>query len=246
MRLALALLVLVPVVVAQPKKGDDAPKVLMALPFGIPAGRTTRVELRGLRLDNVRDAKTAAGPLKLLNKGKVTVPNQQDASKVGDSRLQLDVTAPTTGDAIDVTLTTADGRTTMHRLGIDPTALIAEKEPNDSFRQAQEVQPGQTIAGAIERAQDVDVYRMEVKAGQTIRVEVRAARWGGALDAFLSVYDAAGQLIDSCDDIKGSTDAAIDFRASRDGVYYFVVSDANDQGGVTHAYRLHVERLASK
>jgi hypothetical protein len=123
---------------------------------------------------------------------------------------------------------------------IDRAELVKEKEPNDGFRRAHAVKVGDTIAGVIDRAQDVDVYRFEAKAGQTVTVDVLAARLGGALDAFLAIHDADGQLIDSCDDIKGSTDAKVEFRAAKAGAYFAVVTDAHDLGGATYAYRLTI------
>ncbi|MGL4553108.1 MAG: PPC domain-containing protein [Gemmataceae bacterium] len=241
---ALALLLLLFALVpasGQKKKADGGmPAVLMALPFGVSAGKTVKVELRGLKLEGATAVKASRGAVKLLAKGKVGVPAMQEATKVGDSRVEVEVTAPADGDALELIVVTADGDSKPHRLLIDRTALVTEKEPDDGFKQAQPVKAGDTVAGVIERSQDVDVFRFEAKAGQTVMVEVFAARHGGALDAFLAVHDADGQLIDSCDDIKGSSDARVEFKAPRAGAYFAVVSDANDQGGATHAYRLTV------
>jgi hypothetical protein len=97
---------------------------------------------------------------------------------------------------------------------------------------------GDTIAGVIERGQDVDVYRFEGKKGQQVRIEVFAVRRGSSLDAFLSIYDNEGQLLHSVDDVGGSRDASLTLTLPRDGGYHVVVSDANDTGGPTHGYRL--------
>lgn len=241
--LLLALLTLGPVT-GQPKK-PTTPKLLMALPFGIAPGKAIKVDLRGLGLDTAKEVRLSGkGSVKLLGKGKVAVPNRQDAARVGDSRAEVEVTMAkdAEGEAVELVVVTEGGPSAPLKLLVDRRELVAEKEPNNGFKQAQKVTVGDIVQGRIERERDVDVYAFESKAGETINVEVFAARFGGGLDAFLSIFDEAGNLIDSCDDIPGSRDAQVVFKAARAGTYFAVVSDANDQGGPTHLYRLVIAR----
>jgi hypothetical protein len=46
------------------------------------------------------------------------------------------------------------------------------------------------LRGAMEAKGDVDVFRVELKAGKRFRGEVQAARWMSTLDAMLTVYDS--------------------------------------------------------
>jgi hypothetical protein len=124
---------------------------------------------------------------------------------------------------------------------IDRTPPLTEKEPNDGFKQAQPVKLGQTVEGGIDRGQDVDVFRFEAKAGDKVVVEVIAARLGSALDSFLTVCDGDGQILGTCDDVEGSTDSRLELTLKKAGIYYACVSDANDQGGPAHRYRLVVQ-----
>jgi hypothetical protein len=91
----------------------------------------------------------------------------------------------------------------------------------------------------------VDCFRVEGKAGQKLTAEVFAARLGSALDALLTVYDDKGQVLASCDDLPDTTDARVEVTLARAGVVYICVSDANDQGGPTHFYRLVVKSATS-
>jgi hypothetical protein len=116
--------------------------------------------------------------------------------------------------------------------------VIAEKEPNNGFREAQPLTPGQQVQGAISQKQDVDVYRFEGRAGQHVVAEVLAARYGSALDSFLTLYDGEGRVLASNDDSDGSPDSRLELRLPRDGTYYLSVLDANDEGGPAHVYRL--------
>jgi hypothetical protein len=239
--LAALLLVPLPLALAQGKKEKpkDRAKVLFALPFGAAPGKSSKLTLRGLKLDGVKEVKVAKGSARLLKAGKAAVPAQQDAKRVGDSTAEVELTLPADidGEHAEITLTHADGDAT-HKLLIDKTPPVAEKEPNDGFKQAQRVTVGQTVEGAISRGQDVDVYRFETK-GETVVVEVLAQRLGSALDSFLTVYDGGGQVVASSDDIEGSTDSRLELKL-KEGAYYASVSDAHDQGGPAHPYRLVV------
>ncbi len=244
--LTLTLLILVGLAPAQPKKPDpkDAPRVLMALPFGVAPGKATKVTLRGLKLDAAKEVrfadKTVKGTIKVVNKGKVGVPQQMEAARVGDTQVEIEITVPAGvgKDSVTLVVVTPGGDSPPHELLLDKSPPVQEKEPNDGFGTAQVVSLGQVIQGSIDRAQDVDVYAFEGKAGQKVVLEVHAARHGGALDSFLSLHDKDGQVLASNDDIAGSVDSRIEATLPTAGKYFVAVIDAQDSGGALHAYRL--------
>jgi hypothetical protein len=82
------------------------------------------------------------------------------------------------------------------------------------------------------------VYAFEGKAGQKVVLEALAARYGGALDSFLSLHDKDGQLIASNDDIADSLDSRVEATLPTAGKYFVTVIDSHDTGGSLHAYRL--------
>jgi hypothetical protein len=230
---------------AQPKKPapKETPVILVSLPLGAKSGSTTRVTLRGLKLDAATAVRCEPkGTAKILQKNKVAVPNQQDPKRVGDSSVGIELTAPAdvAGDTITLVVDTPGGPSNAYTLALDRHPVQAEKEPNDSFTQAQLLRIGDTVEGRIQAAQDVDVYRFEAKAGQKVVVEVWAARRGSALDSLLTLFNDRGQVLDTCDDIEGSTDSCIEFTIPKDGTYFASVMDANDQGGEGYVYRLGV------
>ena len=242
----LALLILPALALAQPKKPDakDAPRVLMALPFGVAPGKSTKVTLRGLKLDTAKEVRFAdkafEGTIKLSNKGKVGVPKEMEAARVGDTQVEIEITVPAgvVKDSLSLVVVTPGGDSPPHELLLDRTPLVQEKEPNDGFDTAQLVSLGQVIQGSIDRAQDVDVYAFEGKAGQKVVLEVHAARYGGALDSFLSLHDKDGQVLATNDDIPGSVDSRIEATLPKVGKYFITVIDAQDTGGALHGYRL--------
>lgn len=243
---AFAVIVSATPLLAQGKKPPpkDQPKILMALPFGIVPGKSARVTLRGLKLDTAREVRIAPkGSVKLLKKNKVAVPNQQDPARVGDSAVELELTVPADvpGESIELVVISPGGESLPHPVLLDRTPVVLEKEPNDGFKRAQTVSVGQTIQGVIDRGQDVDVFRFEGKAGQKVAIEVKAWRLGSALDSFLTLYDGDGQIVGTNDDINGSTDSRIEATLMKAGTYFVAVTDAHDQGGQTHGYRLSVQ-----
>jgi hypothetical protein len=242
-RLLLCVLMLAPLSDASQKKdkdkAKDQPKIILARPFGAAPGKATKLTLRGLKLENAKEVRASKGTVKLLKKGKAPVPQQMEAASVGDSQVEVELTLPAdvSGDDVEVTVVVGDA-TATRKVFVDRVAPVAEKEPNDGFKQAQEVKLGQTIEGSISRAQDVDTFRFEVKAGTKVVIEVFAARLGSALDSFLTLYDAGKQILDTCDDVEGSSDSRIEATLAKAGVYYVSVTDAHDQGGPLHPYRL--------
>jgi hypothetical protein len=231
----------------KPAKPEDLPKAVVAIPMGVATGATTKVTLRGLKLDGVTEVRCQepAGKAKLLAKGSAGgVPRKEDIPRVGDTQAEVEITLPAdyAGSTVSVTFTNAAGTGSAHRLIVDRSPAVAEKEPNGSFAQAQPIAIGQTVAGVVERGFDVDVYRFEGKAGQRVTAEVVAARFGSALDSLLTLYTGDGQTLAANDDLdSATTDSRLEATLPSDGAYYLVLIDANDHGSPAHVYRLTLQ-----
>ncbi len=228
----------------KPAKPEDLPKIVVASPLGVVAGTTTKVTLRGSKLDGVTEIRcqAPAAKVKILNKG-----SAGDIPRVGNTQAEIEITLPAdyTGETVAVTLANKAGDSNAHRLIVDRSPVLAEKEPNNGFAQAQTIAIGQTVAGAIDRGFDVDVYRFEGKAGQRVTAEVVAARYGSPLDSILTVYTSDGQVVAANDDMDATTtDSRLEATLPRDGTYYLSLVDANDRGSPAHVYRLslHAKR----
>ena len=101
---------------------------------------------------------------------------------------------------------------------------------------------GQTVRGTVQEPGDVDVYKISVKAGQTVTAEVDAARHGSSLDSLLVLYDEKGRELASNDDMEGSKDSLLTFTIPADGTYYLCLSDALGMGSEFHGYLLGVHQ----
>ncbi len=226
----------------KPPTPNDQPKLVVAIPLGVAPGKTSKLVVRGLKIDtateiHVHDPKSTA---KLLAKAKVNVPNMEDPARVGDSQIEIEVTLPDDYPmgTLSLSVVTPTGESPPYRLLVDAGPVTAEKEPNNSFKQAQAIPFPQSVDGVIEKPQDVDVFRFEGKEGQAVVIVVFAARYGSPLDSFLTLYTAEGQILASNDDHDGSPDSRIEVTLPKNGNYYVSVIDANDQGGPAHVYRL--------
>ena len=72
----------------------------------------------------------------------------------------------------------------------------------------------------------MDVYAVEMKAGETLVAEVIAARAGSGLDALVTVFGPDGRELAEDDDTFGQ-DAAVAVRARVAGRYFVQVQDAD-------------------
>jgi len=94
-----------------------------------------------------------------------------------------------------------------------------------------------TINGRIFPRQNIDVWTVTLKKGQTVSCEVFAARLGSPLDSLLEIIDPQGRVIGENDDTFGA-DSFIRFTAAQDGKYQVRIRDANFKGGQAYVYRL--------
>lgn len=104
---------------------------------------------------------------------------------------------------------------------------------------------------------DVDFYKVELDAGDRLRIDVDANVFGSPLDSVLRLFDANGNELAVADGDDSSVfDSFLGFRASDSGIYYIGVSgfsnfayDPNSEGsgtfGSTGEYSLNISVATS-
>jgi hypothetical protein len=148
------------------------PYVTRVFPLGVRAGEPASVSVSGVNLGDVREVK-------------VDPPKSAD----GWTTIPLKVKS---GEGWSL-------NTVKLAVGSDPEIL--EQEPNDSPAQAQMVSLPVTINGHISGgaqtrgAADEDYYRFHARKGESLTIEVAAARLGSPLDSVIEVLDAQGNPI---------------------------------------------------
>jgi len=245
------LLVFTAPVVAQPKDKpkDQPPKPLYAIQLAAVPGKPTKLTLRGVRLDTVTDIRVQEPKStgKVLGKGrKVGVGNNLSADVVGDSEIDVEVTVPAevAGGVLAISLIGPGGEGKSCVVAIaDDTPTVAEKESNDGFKESMPVTAPAVVAGGFKQAQDVDVYRLDAKAGEEYAVSVQAKRLGSPAEVLLSLYNADKRVIATGEGAGESPDPALTVKIPKDGPYFISLLEANDQGGNIFNYRLVVRKV---
>jgi len=134
------------------------------------------------------------------------------------------------------------------RYAVDTLPEITEAEPNNTADSAQRVDFPGTVNGRIEDTEDVDVFRFDGKAGQSIVAEVLARRLDSPLDSLLRLVGSDGTEIALNDDYKDremglithQADSRIVVQLPRDDTYLLFLSDAQRRGSNAHGYRLRI------
>jgi hypothetical protein len=241
-----ALLAAVAPVAGQPKDKPQGqpPRALYALQLAADPGKTTKLTLRGLRLDTATDVRVGEPKSsgKVICKGRKTpISNQLNADVVGDTEIDIEVTLPADvpGGVVPISLVGPGGEGKPFRLLVnDDTPRVKEKEPNGGFKQAMPVAVPVIVEASFKEPQDVDVYRFYGKAGDKLRIEIQARRFGSPAEPLLSLYDAGGHVVATGD----GPDPVLRVTLPKDGAYFVSVIEGFDQGGPMFVYRLAVRR----
>jgi len=124
-------------------------------------------------------------------------------------------------------------------VGIFPN--VEEKEPNSDFDTPQVIQMNQTVEGLITN-EDVDYYKVSLKKGQRLSLEVDGLRLGYTVfDPFLAIIDKNRfEKVISDDTILHRQDGYCSYVAEEDGDYTVMIRESSYRGGSNSFYRLHV------
>ncbi len=215
------------------------------MPLAVSTGSTTRLTIRGVKLDETVEVKSKSDKtqVKLIGKGKAALPNMLDAAAVGETQVEIELTLPEDmppGD-LPLTVVTSAGDASLVLPVVAKETLTQSKEPNEGFAQSQTISRGKMLQGAVEKPKDVDVFRVELAAGQKLVAEIHAARQGSPLDSLMTLYDQRRHIVAINDDHGGTRDSRIEFSASTEGTYFLSLIDAHDLGSPLHVYRLTVQ-----
>jgi hypothetical protein len=224
--------------VALPLIGPAAaqmPTLDALLPRGGQRGTEVELELRGKKLGGALDLMFSDPALEL-------VELEQESARRVTARIRIAAAAPP--GPRWVRLRTSSGLTNLLNFSVGASPHVTEAEPNGSADEAQllDLTGGGaiTVRGVVER-EDMDVFRVEGRAGERLSVEVEAMRIGSRLDAAVSLVDSRGFVLRSCDDVAfARQDPAFSVELPEDGPYFIRVRQAAYRGDKDSHYLLHV------
>ena len=88
-----------------------------------------------------------------------------------------------------VRVRTKSGLSHARQFFVSPFPNVEEKEPNDDLAHAQPVELGRTVEGVV-LAEDVDYYKVAMRKGQRLSVEVDGLRLGyEVFDPYVAIVD---------------------------------------------------------
>ncbi len=188
----------------------DFPAVQMALPVGIARGQKTSVQFAGIGIEDIAPA--------LLESAADAVPgwalvNTKRTGGVSSAFAYSEVT--TTGEVLDT-------------------------EPNDTIEQGQLLVLGQQISGRLDKPKDIDLYRIDAKAGQRFLFTGLTRSLAAPTDLVLRILDAKGAQVAMVDD-DGKAEGRLNQTFPADGVFFLEVGELNKRGGNQYGYRVAVQ-----
>lgn len=167
----------------------------------------------------------------------------KSVDKVENNRVEVTITvAPETrlGNHL-FRVRTKSGLSHGRQFYVGPFPIVEEKEPNSEFDTAQSISINSTLEGVITN-EDVDYFKLSVKKGQRISLEVEGLRLGYTIfDPYVAIIDKDRfEKAYSDDTILFRQDGYCSYVAEYDGDYYVAVRDSSYRGGGNYYYRLHV------
>ena len=164
-----------------------------------------------------------------------------DAVAAGKVDLTIAVAADATLGSHLVRVRTRTGLSHPRQFFVSPYPTVDEKEANSEFAQAQAIPLNSTIEGIV-LTEDVDYFKVTVKKGQRLSLEVDGLRLGYLnFDPYIAILDKDRfEKAFSDDTILHRQDGYCSFVAEYDGDYYVMVRESSYRGSTRSFYRLHV------
>ena len=211
-----------------------SPTLTSVSPPGGQRGAAVRLVLKGIGLsEKIKIHSQIPGSLTELS------------AKGPGRQFLLEIAPEAAPGAYPIAVETVKGRTNTWLFSVSNYPELAETEStrpraprNNDDVSAQQVPTPAVINGTLEEA-DRDLYKVALKAGERLGLEVEARRLGSAIDPVLSVRSEAGRPIARANDSLGAGgDARLAFSAPEAGTYIVEVRDARFSKQRRNFYRL--------
>jgi hypothetical protein len=207
---------------------------------------------------HITDARSDGGPAFVYRLTLTTGPVVDRVFPLGGRRgsaVELELTGaglpqhttvqiPANADAeMHTAVPTAGGDSLPFSLDVDDLPEVREIDSPDPVRG--NFLPGPAVGnGRISAPGEVDRWAFSARKGETLEIELRAARVGSPLLGVIVVSDAAGKELAKAEAGTGAAvDPSLRFAAPTDGLFFITVRDRfRGRGGPEFAYRLRVSR----
>ncbi len=213
-----------------------------AFTVNLVAGQTYAISLRG-----TGDTPLADAFLTLSNSGGIVVASDDDGGQSHDSLLTFTATATGTY-TIAAEGYPGDGQTGGYTLDV---RQMGADSVGATIATAQAITVDQTKFGFLETKTDIDMYAVTLEAGTFYSIDLAGGADydtnpnsvpKGELDTILTIYDSAGNVVATNDDVSFPDDisSAMGFTPDTSGTYYVKVDAYPQQTG---GYTLDVRQV---
>ena len=200
-------------------------------PRGVLRGSTTRLTLTGTGVGLSTEVLVLEGGFlaKLVT-----------AAKPDPNRLDLDLTIPNDARVGPhrISVVTPLGIPAAQTFIVDRNPIVNEVEPNDDPKLSALTKWPATLVGAIDRPGDVDHYRFQAEAGQSLVFALMAKAIASPLNGSMALLDDQGRLLAETTVDASGTDAVLSYTVPKSAVYTLRVGDADYEGSANHGYRI--------
>ena len=201
-------------------------------PLGAQRGSEVEVTISGYRLGDAKEIMFYDPGIEVLS---ITEP--KDRSVKAKFRVAKDARL----GEYRFRLRTATGVSQVRTFNVGPFANVDEKEPNNEFKEAQELKGNVTVEGRVD-SEEIDYYKVNAKKGERISAEVEGVRLNMTLfDPYVAIQNMDGEILAESDDTPlALQDPSITTIAPADGTYIVQVREAAYGGGRYSYYRAHI------
>lgn len=161
-------------------------------------------------------------------------------------KVRFQVAADALPGVRDFRVATPYGASTVGQLVIARDPVVSEAAGNDQFEKAQPVTLPATVCGAIEKNEDVDFFKFEAAAGQSLSFHVRSARLEDRIhdlqthsDPIITLKNSAGVDLAQVDNYFFA-DPLLAYKFAQAGTYYLEIRDVRYQGNPFWQYSIEI------
>ncbi len=222
------------------------PMLMSLKPVAVQVGTTSEITVNSRYSMHLAESVLVTGGGVL---GEVVPPEVKKDDKTPNVvalKIKISVAADALPGVRDLRVVTAHGVSTVAQLVVVEDPVVAEQAKNDSIAEAQAITLPATVCGCFEKAEDLDFFKFNVEAGQSLVFHVRSQRLQDRIhdlqahsDPILTIRNAQGSTIAAADNVFHG-DPFLCHRFEQAGEYLLEMRDVRYNGNQYWEYAVEI------